>query len=980
MIRTSRLRTFAILTSVACSLAGLMHAAPLIAAPVAESNPQVQASNLDEGFAAPPDQYKPWVYWWWLKANVTEESITRDLEEMKKKGVGGMLMFDARGYHEDHVPPPESRMDFMSPEWRRMLKHGMSEAGRLGLQMSVNLSICAGALKGPWLVGDDTPKKLVWATGDLTGPKRFRGPLPREEWGRSWEVAVVAAKHADAKQQEASGKPTVVEVVNLSGKVDAQKQLTWEVPAGRWTVIRFAYVPMEGHEYDVDILDPKAVEGHFNRMGRTLLDDAGPLAGKTLTHFYSVSWEGAAPTWSPALDREFKNYRGYEIHEFLPVLAGMTVKDAALSERFLVDYHKTLSDCFMDNFYGKLRNLCHEAGLKWHSESGGPWTRTIPSFANADQMAFLARNDMPQGEFWHPGRAMNRPPAITSHIYGKPKAATEAFTHMRKHWSVYPAILKPDADGAFCDGVNHFIWHTFAASPPEFGKPGVVYFAGSHLNPNVTWWEQSGAFLAYLARCQYLLQQGKFVADVCAYTGDSPYLHWGRGEKWGEKPSLVLGKGHAFDLVNTEVLLQRMSVQDGRLVLPDGMQYRMLVVDLNSDAVPPEALKKIVELARAGATVVLGERRPQRSPGLRNYPACDDEVRSLASELWGDAGDQPVTRSLGSGTVVAGMDMEQALRRTAVVQDYVGPGDYIHRRLDGADLYFLTGAGEFECTFRVAGMEPELWDPATGEIRDAVCYRTSEDGRTIVPLRLPENGSVFVVFRRPAEKQHLTSVTAAEDALDILGRKGEAAQVRVWQNGSYRLESSQEKPATLDVQGLPATKALAGPWEVRFAPGWGAPESITFERLTPWNEHANEAIKYFSGTATYRKAFDLSEAEAKKIVRLQLGQVGQIAEVRLNGKPLGVVWTVPWSVELTGAVRPGKNELEIDVTNLWMNRLIGDARLPEDQRLTKTNIQLHRGPVKLRPFQGYTSEDPLIQSGLVGEVRLEFGEERTVEF
>ena len=980
MIGTGRFRGITLLAAAAFCLAELLHATPSAAAPAAESDPHVQANSLHQGFAAPPDQYKPWVYWWWLKANVTEESITRDLEEMKNKGIGGMLMFDARGYHEDHVPPPESRMDFMSPQWRRMLKHGMKEAGRLGLEMSVNLSSCAGALKGPWPVGDDTPKKLVWATDDLTGPQRFRGPLPREDWGRFWEVAVVAAKHADGEPKDASGKPAVVEVLNLSDKVDAGKQLTWDVPAGRWTVIRFACVPMEGHEYDVDILDPKAVEGHFHRMGRTLLDDAGPLAGKTLTHFYSVSWEGAAPTWSPGLDREFKKYRGYEILEYLPVLAGMTVKNAAISERFLVDYHQTLSDCFMDNFYGKLRDLCHAAGLQWHSESGGPWSRTIPSFANADQMAFLARNDMPQGEFWHPGRAMNRPPAITAHIYGKPKAAAEAFTHMRKHWSAYPAVLKPDADGAFCDGVNHFIWHTFAASPPEFCKPGVVYFAGTHLNPNVTWWQQSGAFVAYLARCQYLLQQGKFVADVCAYTGDSPYLHWGRGEKWGEKPSLALGKGYAFDLVNTEVLLGRMSVDAGQLVLPDGMRYRMLVVDLHSEAVPPQALEKIVALAKAGATVVLGRRRPERSPGLRDYPACDEKVRHIAAELWGEAGDQPLTRPLGSGTVLAGMDMDEALRRTGVAQDYVGPGAYIHRRLDDADLYFVTGAGQFESTFRVAGKEPELWDPTTGEIRDAVCYRTTEDGRTIVPLCLPENGSTFVVFRRPAEKQHLVSLTGEAGIPEIQGRQDQAARLRVWQNGGYRLKSSQDKLIALDVQGLPVSKTLAGPWEVGFAPGWGAPQSITFERLIPWNEHSHEAIKYFSGTATYRKEFDLSEAEVKKLVRLQLGQVGQIAGVRLNGKPLGVVWTAPWSVELTGAVKAGKNQLEIAVTNIWMNRLIGDARLPEEQRLTRTNIQLHRGPAKLRAFQGYTSEDPLIPSGLTGEVRLEFGEERVVEF
>ncbi|NUQ64171.1 MAG: hypothetical protein HUU20_17005 [Pirellulales bacterium] len=978
MFPTLRLRGVAVCT-LAVSMATLAaNAVGSGTALAAESDPKAKTIALDQGFLAPPDPYKPWAYWWWLKANVTRQSITRDLEEMKKQGIGGLLMFDARGYHEDHVPPPESSMDFMGPEWRRMLKFGMEEAGRVGLEMSVNLSICAGALKGPWPVGDDAPKKLVWATAEVAGPGQFHGELPREDWGRFWDVAVIAARHSDSAKK-GSGKAAVVEVVDLTGKVVAGKQLAWDVPAGQWTLIRFACVPMEGHEYDVDILDPKAVEGHFNRMGRALLEDAGPLAGKTLTHFYSVSWEGAAPTWSLGLEREFRKYRGYEIRRYMPVLTGLTVEDADVSERFLVDYHKTLSDCFMNHFYGKLRDLCHEAGLKWHSESGGPWDRKIPSFQNADQLAFLARNDMPQGEFWWPKRGLNRPPAITAHIYGKQRAAVEAFTHMRKHWSAYPATLKPEADAAFCDGANHFIWHTFAASPPEFGLPGIVYFAGTHLNPNVTWFKHSGAFLAYLARCQFLLQQGKFVAEVCSYTGDSPYLHWGRGEKWSQEPSLVLGKGYAFDLVNTEVLLERMSVRSGDLVLPDGMRYRMLVVDLASDAAPPQALKKIAELARAGATIVLGRDRPKRAPGLENYPACDEEVRRLAGELWGDAGGQASVRSFGSGRIIAATPIDEALKQAGIAQDFAGPWDYIHRRVGDAEIYFVAGAGEAECTFRVSGKEPEFWDPATGRIRDAVCYRTSEDGRTIVPIALPENGSTFVVFRREAEKRHLVAMSAPAGAVEIAGRSEGGARVRVWQNGSYAFETSAKKAGQLKVEGIAQARPVAGSCEVRFAPGWGAPESISFEELIPWNEHPDEAIRYFSGTATYRNTFELDASQATGLVRLQLGEVCQIAEIRVNGRPLGVVWTAPWSVDLTGAVKPGKNEMEIDVTNLWANRLIGDARLPEEKRRTKTNLQLHRGPAKLRPFQGYTSEDPLMRSGLVGEVTLEFGQERLAD-
>lgn len=938
--------------------------------------PAVLAAELARDFRAPPDAAKPWAYWWWVKGNVTQEAITRDLEQMKQKGFGGLLLFDARGYHEDHTAMPPSRMDFMSPEWRRMFRFAVSEAGRVGLSMSVNLSSCAGALRGPWQVGDDAPKKLVWASVEWEGGKRSRVELPRGPWGRSWDVAVLAARHPDPAP---GNTPVAVEVVDLTDRVDAEGKLAWEAPEGRWTLFRFACALMEGHENDVDILSPSAVEGHFQRMGKALLEDAGPWAGKTLTHFYSVSWEGATPTWTLGLEQHFQRYRGYNLRPWLPVLAGMTVKSRERSDRFLRDYHRTLSDCFMDHCYGRLRGLCGEAGLKWHSESGGPWDRKLANFKHADQLAFLGRNDMPQGEFWYPERAINRPAAIAAHIYGRPLAASEAFTHMRPHWSVYPALLKPLADAAFCDGVNLFIWHTFTCSPPEFGKPGIEYFAGTHLNPNVTWWEQSHAMLAYLARCQRLLREGKFVADVCCYTGDSPYLHWGRGLEWCSKPSLVLGKGYAFDLLNTEVLLDRLAAEGGRLVLPDGMEYRLLVVDLADETAPPEALEKIAGLAKAGATVVLGKRRPERAPGLKDHPACDEQVRRLANELWGEAGQSPGRRKLGKGWIVTGTSMDEALGSAGIAPDCEGPWDYIHRRAPGLDIYFLAGQGEADCTFRVQGKEPELWDPSTGQIRDAVCWRAPQPGRTLVPIHLAENGSVFVVFRRPAEPRHLVSVRGPQQGIQIEGRDDKAAWLSLWRQGRYVLRSAADRELAVQADDLPEPVALAGPWQVSFPPGWGAPASAVFDRLVPWNEHAQQGIRFFSGTATYRKSFSLSAPQARSLVRLQLGEVKHVAEVRLNGTPLGVVWSAPWSVDLTGVVKPGANQLEIDVTNVWVNRLVGDAGLPEAKRFTKTHVRREPDyPGRYAHLRGYAASDPLAPCGLLGPVRLEFGQSKEV--
>jgi hypothetical protein len=889
------------------------------------------ASSLSQGFQSIPDCDRPWAYYWWLNGNVDEKTIRRDLEAMKQQGFGGLLLFDARGYHDDrnHVPAPPAKMEFFSPEWRRMLSYTLRTADRLGLEVSVNLSSCAGALKGPWPVGDDAPKRLLWCAKTVPAPGQFNCAFtnPAE---RSWNAATFAVRHEthpgialDTWKEVASqlvALSPATEVVDISDKVDSQGRLAWEAPAGRWTVIRFVYAAMAGHEYDVDVLDARAVGGHFDRMGKRILEDAGPLAGKTLTHFYSVSWEGATPTWTKDFETEFVRYRGYVPRPWLPVLAGIAVRNRESSGRFLSDYYRTLSDCFRENFYGKLHQLCRQVGLKWHAESGGPWNRKLASFEKADQLAFLARTDMPQGEFWFTGspikrrQDMNRPAAMTAHIYGKPLAASEAFTHMVQHWSAYPAVLKPFADSAFCDGINHFVWHTFTASPAVLGRPGSEYFAGTHINPNVTWSSMASPFIDYLARCQFMLRQGTFVSDVCVYTGDSPYQHWGRGTKWSEKATLELPRGYTYDLITTEVLLQNTAVAGKDLRLSSGMQYRVLVVDLDDEAVPAAVLVKLAELRKAGASLVFGRRKPAQALGLKGFPDSDAEVKRLADELWQQS-----------------PPLSEVLRSLDLRPDFQGPCEYVHRRTAQEDVYFVSGEGQLDCTFRVTGRQPEIWDAVSGKMHDSTSWQYLADGRTAVRLHLPKNGSAFVVFSKPGM-------------------------------------ANQSPPVTPTAERV----ALSGPWNVRFEPGRGAPKTATFDTLTPWNEHPDERIRFFSGQATYREHFELSRSEANRNVKLSLGEVGCIAKVRLNGRDLGICWTDPWTVDLSAAVKPGANHLEVVVANTWVNRLIGDAALPSKKRITRTNVALEKGKRTLRPHQGFASNDPLMTSGLLGPVELEF--------
>ena len=560
--------------------------------------------------------------------------------------------------------------------------------------------------------------------------------------------------------------------------------------------------------------------------------------------------------------------------------------------------------------------------------------------------------------------------AMAAHIYGKPLAAVEAFTHMTTHWSKYPAFLKPIADNNFTDGTNMFIWHTFTASPPEIGKPGYEYFAGTHINPRVTWWNESGNFMDYLSRCQYLLRKGRFVADVCAYTSDKNYVRWGRGKQWNDKSSLKIGPGYTFDLLNTDVLVNSLRVKGGKLVLPNGMNYRMLVVDLEDKTIPQNAVQKILSLSRAGATIVLGQNRPESTPGLKKYPDADRKVKRMANELWSDSRD---------GKVITGVAMEQVLRDKDIKPDFEGPFEYIHRTRDNAEIYFICGTGKAECSFRVQDKKPQFWDPVNGNISDVTNYHFTDDGRTVIPITLPQYGSMFVVFTGTKETNYITSINGPENGLIIKDRKGDTLNIVLWKSGDYNLTSSLKKTSEIEAEVAPPLE-LVKPWEVSFTPGWGAPEKVRFEKLIPWNTYPDQGIKFYSGTAIYKTTFMLSTEQTTGPCILNMGKVCDIARVRMNGKDLGVVWTAPWSMDITSARKSGENELEIEVTNCWANRLIGDCSLPEDKRFTHTNVRLLPERGKYRDYQAFSAKDTLLTSGLIGPVSIGFGKEQQIVF
>lgn len=502
------------------------------------------AASLFSAFESPPDAARPWCYWYWVNGNVDRETITADLEAMRSVGFGGVLLLDPRGY-DTKVAQPPVRYAFGSPEWRKMVVHGARECERLGLEFTMNLSDCGGSLRGPWPTGSDAPKQLVVGVDDDEVPSSYEGY--REILSTNVQVA------ADARivrgWRNAGGS-----VSRWGGGRERETiPLAKSGERGRQVRLRFGFCTIPGRTNDVDVIDAAAVERHFRRMTDDLFAEMGDLVGKTFSHVYSVSWEGAIPTWTGNFREEFRRRTGYDVVEWLPVLAGFGGGESVWN-----DFRRVRNALFRDAFYGTVRRLAHARGLRLYSESGGPWNRSPDVFREADQLEFLGVNDMPQGEFWtvapshHADLAHNRAAANAAHIYGLRRASAEAFTHMDLHYSMYPALLKRSADDAFVDGINHLVWHTFTCSPKAFGRPGLEYFAGTHINRNVTWFGEAGPFLRYLARCQYLLQSGENVADIAIVgTGTRGYRHWGRYRRRPyENAAFEIPPGYNYDILN----------------------------------------------------------------------------------------------------------------------------------------------------------------------------------------------------------------------------------------------------------------------------------------------------------------------------------------------------------------------------------------------------------------------------------------------
>jgi hypothetical protein len=899
---------------------------------------------LETGFATPPPEARLRCYWWWLNGNTNEAAITRDLQEMRAKGYGGAILVDANGSEQrDNHMVPAGPM-FGTPRWRELYRHAIKEAARLDLEISLNIE-SGWNLGGPKVKPEQAAKLLTFSRVPVQGPGEIRLTLPpppaKINYYRDIAVLAYPLHHGEALPkrpiralavkaasqelgmsapkttpllEDVAAEPgeqdaQVSDVIDVTAQMSADGSFSWKAPAGPWEILRVGYMASgakvstssgEWQGLAIDYLDRSEFENFWHENVDPLLDDAKPYLGKTLRYLVTDSWELGGVNWTNGFRGEFQARRGYDPLPYLPVIAGRILDSRDTSNRFLNDVRRTVADLVIDHHYRPFAEMASRYGLGIHPESGGPHGAPL------DALETLGVSTFPQMEFWARSathrirddeRFFVKQGSSAAHIYGKTLVAAEGMTSIGPQWeeSIWQN-LKPTFDQAICEGLNRLVWHTFTSSPKEMGLPGQEYFAGTHLNPNVTWWNKAGAFLTYINRTQFLLQQGVPVSDVLIYYGDNipNFVQYK-----GADPAKVL-PGYDYDVIDEWALAHRTTVKDGRIVLPEGNSYRVLVLP-DRPSMSMDAVRAVQKLALGGAAVI--GPKPDHLTGIGD----DNVLRFIANGVW--------------GKVQTGQSARALLAAQGVLPDFEGPQatDYVHRRAGDAEIYFVRNGKPEQLdapfTLRVKGKAPELWHPDTGKIEDAPSWEFTADGRTRLPLSLEPNGSVFVVFRR-----------AASSAKPVAPRPAAAPAVPV-----------------------------AGPWTLRFTPGWGAPDQITLDKLLSWSEHPDTGVRHYSGTARYVTKIDLP---AGREFTLDLGDVREIAEVWLNGKPLGVLWKKPFAVALGSAAHPGTNTLEIEVVNLWPNRIIGDQSLPEEKRFTRTNITK------------FTANSPLMPSGLLGPVIL----------
>ena len=1124
--------------------------------------------TLEEGFQNPPNQAKARTWWHWISGNVSKSGITKDLEAMKQVGIQQAQLFNV------YLGFPQGPVKYLSDEWLDLFEYSAQEAKRLGLELAFHNSAGWSSSGGPWVTPEHAMQTVVSTEIVVSGNQTFKDklPQPKTKFNYYKDIAVLAfpkPKQAikidgldykmlserirnhllpDKKVISAEAIIQKEAIVNLTSKLSEDGVLEWNVPKGDWVVLRLGHTPIgttnrpappEAKGLEVDKMSKKAVDAYWEAGVQPIINKLGDFIGTTVNNCIIDSYEVETQNWTTGFDAQFENLRGYDLVAYLPTLAGYYVESGEVSERFLWDFRRTIGDLIAANYYGHFRELCHKNNLTFSVE---------PYWGPFDNMQVGAKGDIVMCEFWSGGYPFFDSAKFVSsiaHLNGSSIVGAESFTGIGG-WDKHPAQLKSIGDQAWAEGINRFIFHTYVHQPWDVAPGLALSYHGFDFNRLNTWWTQSKAYMDYIARSQYLLQQGKNVADVLVFTGESsPNTAFLKPE--------IKQMGFDYDLIGANKL-KELTVTNGIIHSSVGNTYELLVLP-NSEFIKPETLKKVKELVDGGAKVI--GKKPIQSPSLTNYPNCDETVTTQVEALW--------TKGLVKETSLEATLEEKTPDFKIESSDYTDLS-FIHRKTKDADIYFIANtrkeARDIVVRFRVSGKQPELWDTEKGTIKDLVVFRENKDGTTTVPLALGMEQSVIVVFKKPVNAKHIIKVSTEiepykseplsnleivkaeygtflqEGLIDITDKvsktvkngkldfrmtrafcdcdpamgykkefrmeyqigntkkqiyaeereyitidagnkplkilkavfgkfkggtigipenyktfdvtdkiqnlvtsgtydilvshqlidnktpEGDKTVLKImyktdgeertmfipkgqllklskdvaipkleFKNDiitwitpytgklNYQLASGETKTAALKSVSKPME--LSGAWEVSFPINSETTKKESFSSLISWTDAKEEAIKHFSGTASYKKDFFLSEEilQSNKKMTLDLGSVSVIAEVIINGKNAGVLWKAPFRIPIDEFVTKGKNTIEVKVTNLWPNRLIGDEKEPLDyeRRGNKTKTLpdwLSNAEFRDSKRQTFASwkhwkkDDELKTSGLLGPVNI----------
>ncbi|GGD04690.1 glycosyl hydrolase [Hyunsoonleella pacifica] len=1131
-----------------------------------------KTSTLEKGFYNPPKEAKARTWWHWISGNVSKSGITKDLEAMKQVGIQEVQLFNV------HLGFPQGPIKYLSEEWLDLFEYSAKEAQRLDLEMAFHNSAGWSSSGGPWVTEENAMQTVVSSEIVITGNQIFKNKLPKPKIKFNYykDIAVLAFPKPKQKLKidgldykmlserirnhllpdtKTIAKEAIIQkeaIINITSKLSEDGVLHWEVPQGDWVILRLGHTPIgttnrpappEAKGLEVDKMSKTAVGAYWKAGVKPIIDKLGDLVGTTVNNCLIDSYEVETTNWTAGFDAQFESLRGYDLTSYLPTLAGYYVESGEVSERFLWDFRRTIGDLIAENYYGHFGELCHKNKLKFSVE---------PYWGPFDNMQVGAQGDIVMCEFWSGGYPFFDSPKFVSsiaHLNGSAIVGAESFTGIGG-WDKHPANLKSIGDRAWAEGITRFIFHTYVHQPWDVAPGLALSYHGFDFNRLNTWWKQSKGYMDYVARSQYLLQQGKNVADVLVFTGES-------SPNTGFIKPEVKAMGFDYDLIGANKL-KGLTVKNGTIYSAVGNTYNLLVLP-ESDFIKPETLQKVKELVNGGAKVI--GKKPLQSPSLSNYPNCDEEVTTYVDELW-------------SKGLVKELSIEEALNDKT--PDFkIESSDntdlsFIHRKTAGADIYFIANARkearEIIARFRVAGKQPEIWNSEKGTIKDVAVFKENEDGTTTVPLSLDMEESVFIVFKKPVNPNHLLEVSkelelsqieplsnleivkaeygtflqeglvditdevndaikngtldfkmnrafcncdpamgykkefrmeyqigdtkkqiyaeerehitidAGNKPLKILkavfgkfkgetqgipeayktydvtnkikalvnsgiydimvsnklidnkipeGNKpvlkiayktdGEERTMFIPKEQLLKLSKDTSKPAlefkndainwttpyegkinykvasgetkTAAIKSVLKPMELSGAWEVSFPMNSGTSKKETFPNLISWTDTKDEAIQHFSGTASYKKDFVVSDEmlQSNKKIALDLGSVSVIAEVIVNGKNAGVLWKAPFRINIDEFVKEGKNTLEVKVTNLWTNRLIGDEKLELDyprkgkraKPLPGWLINETERASKITTFVSwnhYNKNDDLLTSGLLGPVKLIFFE------